>query len=82
MPVLRHGLLRDTGSFELLMAWVSVPDLAVHPSRQRYTGLGNRVVRFDSLDDSFTADITFDEHGGCYDHVAPFTNATKTGGFA
>jgi len=22
--------------------------------------------------------ITFDEHGGCYDHVAPFTNATRT----
>jgi hypothetical protein len=63
MPVLRHGLLAGTGSVELLMAWVSVPDLSVHASPQRYTGLGDRIVRFDSLDDPFTADITFGENG-------------------
>jgi hypothetical protein len=68
MPVLRHGLLRDTGSFEFLMAWVSVPDLAVHASRQGYTGLGDGVVRFDSLDGSFTAEITFDEDGLVLDY--------------
>src|SRR6266571_8511097 len=37
MPVLRHGLLRGGGPVDLLMAWVSVPDLHVYPSRQRYT---------------------------------------------
>jgi uncharacterized protein len=68
MPVLRHGLLRDTSSFEFLMAWVSVPDLAVHASRQGYTGLSDGVVRFDSLDGSFTAEITFDEDGLVLDY--------------
>jgi uncharacterized protein len=63
MPVLRHRLLAETRPVELLMAWVSVPDLSVHASPQRYTGLGDRVVRFDSLDDPFTADITFDDDG-------------------
>lgn len=68
MPVLRHGLLREQGSVELLMAWVSVPDLTVHLSRQGYTGLGDGVVRFESLDDSFTAEITFDEDGLVLDY--------------
>jgi hypothetical protein len=68
MPVLRHDLLRDTASVDLLMAWVSVPDLTVHPSRQGYTGLGQGVVRFDSLDGSFTAEITFDEDGLVLDY--------------
>jgi uncharacterized protein len=39
MPVLRHGLLDGGGPVEFLMAWVSVPWLAVTPSRQRYTHL-------------------------------------------
>jgi uncharacterized protein len=68
MPVLRHGLLQDTGSVELVMAWVSVPDLGVHVSRQRYTGLGGGMIRFDSLDDSFTAEIAFDEDGLVVDY--------------
>src|SRR6267378_8001917 len=37
MPVLRHGLLEGGGPVEFLMAWVSVPDLRVYPSGQRYT---------------------------------------------
>jgi uncharacterized protein len=68
MPVLRHGLLDAAGSVDLVLAWVSVPDLAVHASRQGYTGLGDGVVRFDSLDDTFTADITFDEDGLVLDY--------------
>jgi len=67
MPVLRHGLLRGGGPVDFLMAWVSVPDLAVSASRQRYTfvraeGEG-AVVRYESLDSDFTADITFDRDG-------------------
>jgi hypothetical protein len=69
MPVLRHGLLRDTGSVELVMAWVSVPDLAVHAAPQRYTGLGGGgVARFDALDDEFSAEITFDADGLVLDY--------------
>src|SRR6266568_2077814 len=37
MPVLRHGLLSGGGPIDFVMAWVSVPDLAVHVSPQRYT---------------------------------------------
>lgn len=68
MPVLRHGLLDTTTSVELLMAWVSVPDLTVHASRQGYTGLGDGVVRYESLDGSFAADIVFDEDGLVIDY--------------
>jgi hypothetical protein len=73
MPLLRHQLHRQPGSVEFLMAWVGVPELAVYPSRQRYTFLrnsteGGAVVRFDSLDGDFTADITFDAHGLVVDY--------------
>ena len=41
MPILRHDYVGaahrgETGSRDFLMAWVSVPDLAVHRSPQRY----------------------------------------------
>lgn len=36
MPVRRHDLHRTVGAVDFLMAWVSVPDLGVRPSRQRY----------------------------------------------
>jgi uncharacterized protein len=68
MPVLRHRLLEHEGSVDFLMAWVSVPDLGIHPSPQRYTALrslagGDRLIRFASLDSTFTADLTFDRDG-------------------
>src|SRR6266702_2778416 len=72
MPVLRHDLLRGGGPLDLLMAWVSVPDLSVHASRQRYTfvraAAGGAVVRYESLDSGFTADITFDSEGLVIDY--------------
>jgi uncharacterized protein len=72
MPVLRHGLLRGGAPREFLMAWVSVPDLAVRPSAQRYTyvgppatatGLpaGSAVIRYES--EGFRADVVFDDDG-------------------
>jgi len=73
-PVLRHGLLRGAGSRDLTMAWVSVPDLAVHRSPQRYTFVRTldaerSVLRFESLaDDGFTADITYDTEGFVLDY--------------
>jgi hypothetical protein len=73
-PVLRHGLIRREGSIDFTMAWVSVPDLSVHLSPQRYTFLrmidGERsLVRFESLaEDGFTVDITFDAEGLVLDY--------------
>lgn len=71
MPVLRRGLLHRAGTEELVVAWVSVPDLAVHPEHQRYTSEPQThpsVVRFGSLDDSFAADIVFDHDGLVLDY--------------
>jgi uncharacterized protein len=73
MPVLRHRLLETDGSVEFLMAWVSVPDLGAHPSRQRYTALrdlpgGGRLIRYESLDSTFTADLGFDRDGLVVDY--------------
>jgi hypothetical protein len=45
------------------MAWVSIPDLAVHRSPQRYEHLRHGVVRFASLDGDFTADLELDTDG-------------------
>lgn len=61
MPVLRHGLHRRAGEREFLMAWVSVPDLGVRPSRQTYTHLGPGRVRYASGD--FSSDLEFDDDG-------------------
>jgi hypothetical protein len=68
MPVLRHGLLEPGEPVDLVMAWVSVPDLTMHASPQRYVPLGNGVVRFESLDGPFTADIVFDDDGIVVDY--------------
>jgi uncharacterized protein len=72
--VLRHSLLRSDGSMDFVMAWVSVPDLAVHRSPQRYSFVRaideeQSVVRFESLaDDGFKADITYDAEGLVLDY--------------
>ncbi len=72
MPVLRHRLHEGGGPVDFLMAWVSVPDLSVHPSRQRYRFLrrepGARIVRFESLDGGFAAEIGFDDDGLVLDY--------------
>jgi hypothetical protein len=66
MPVRRHGLDRG-GAHSFLMAWVSVPDLAVIPSRQHYThvstGDDGCVVRYESESRDFVADLEFDADG-------------------
>jgi hypothetical protein len=66
MPVLRRGLLDSGGPIDLTMAWVSVPDLVVSRSVQRYTFIGRdgdlRVVRFED-DSGFSANVVFDSDG-------------------
>jgi uncharacterized protein len=70
MPVLRHGLLRGPGQADLVMAWVSVPDLGVHALPQRYTHVRRdgsaAIVRFDS--EGFSAEIVFDDDGLVVDY--------------
>ncbi len=67
MPVLRLRLHEGGGPVDFLMAWVAVPELAVYPSRQRYAFARRepraRVVRFETIDSDFVADIAFDEQG-------------------
>ena len=69
MPVLRHGLLAGGGPLEFLMAWVSVPDLRVLPSRQRYRFLRksgeHSIIRYASSSRDFVADLSFDQYGLC-----------------
>lgn len=62
LPVRRAGLAAREGSEDFLMAWVSVPDLAVTPSRQTYGHVRPGVVSFRS-DDGFAEDVELDADG-------------------
>jgi hypothetical protein len=61
MPVLRHTMLTGGAPRDLVMALVTVPDLAVTRSEQRYTPLRDGRVNYASGD--FSADIHFDADG-------------------
>jgi hypothetical protein len=63
LPVLREGLLRHREAMDFEMAWVSVPELAVRRSPQRYVPLSNERVQFISLDSEFRAEVHFDADG-------------------
>lgn len=67
MPVRRHRLHERPGEVDLLMAWVSVPDLGVHPSRQRYEHVrrdGDQgVVRYVGLHRDFVGELLVDRDG-------------------
>jgi hypothetical protein len=82
-PALRHDLVRSGGSVDFVMAWVSVPDLSIHRSPQRYTfmrALDDRqsLVRFASLsEDGFTADVTYDDEGFVLDYPGIATCVAK-----
>jgi len=70
MPILRHRLHQQAGVAECTIAWVSVPDLTVRASTQRYEHLAatptGAVVRFTSGD--FTADMVVDTDGFVVDY--------------
>jgi hypothetical protein len=72
MPVLRHGLLHGGGSLDFVMAWISVPDLSVRDSPQRYTFIraagAESIIRYAARDSDFVADITFDRDGLVIDY--------------
>ncbi len=85
MPVLRHGLLRQRGAVDFVMAWVSVPDLTVHRSLQRYSlvrelGDGRNVVLFESLGgDGFAAEVEYDAEGLVLDYPSIATRIRGPG---
>ena len=62
MPIRRSGLHRTGGTQDFLMAWVSIPDLTVTPSHQRYGHVRPGVVSFGS-EGGFTAEVEVDEDG-------------------
>jgi uncharacterized protein len=62
MPIRRHALHERAGTHDYLMAWVSLPDLNVHLSPQRYQHLRPGHVRF-SDDDGFVAELELDADG-------------------
>jgi hypothetical protein len=61
LPVLRHDMQEGGEAVDFVMAWISVPDLEVRRSEQRYTPHGGGRVNYASGD--FSADIHFDDHG-------------------
>lgn len=87
MPVLRHRLHDAGGPADFLMAWISVPDLSLHPSPQRYRHLrrrdaGERLVRFEATGDGadFVADVLFDAEGLVVDYPGIGTRVRGPGG--
>lgn len=72
MPILRHRLREPGASVEIVTAWVSVPELTVTPSRQRYSFRERRgdraVVHFELADGSFEEDIVVDADGLVVDY--------------
>jgi hypothetical protein len=70
MPILRSGLHRRPGAENFVMVWVSVPDLSVVASGQRYEHVqshedGTSVVRYvdRGVFEGFTADLVLDADG-------------------
>jgi hypothetical protein len=65
LPIRRSGLHRHAGAEDFVMAWISVPDLAVSASAQRYEHVRPGVVRYVDRGtfDGFTAALEVDEDG-------------------
>ena len=63
LPALRENLLHGGEPKDFEMAFVSVPDLAISRSPQRYEPLDDERVQFISLDSDYRAEIRFDADG-------------------
>jgi len=72
LPIRRLDL--ETGeSMEIRLCYITVPDLTVFASSQRYTALeAGSLYRFESLEDGFTADLPVDEDGFVLDYPGLF----------
>ncbi len=63
MPVRRSALHERAGAEDFVMAWVSVPDLRVVASPQRYEHVRPGVVRYVSRGGDFTSELEVDADG-------------------
>jgi uncharacterized protein len=63
MPILREGIRDGNGPVDLIMAWVSVPDLRVIRSEQRYEPIDERRVRYVGRHRDFVGELELDEDG-------------------
>ena len=61
LPVWRDRLFEDGNARDYVMRFVTVPDLHVVESQQRYEPLGGRRLRYRSGD--FAAELDFDDDG-------------------
>jgi hypothetical protein len=66
LPVVGDGLLGGGQARDYVMQFVTVPELELVSSEQRYEPLGDRIVRYSS--GSFTANIEFDVEGFVVDY--------------
>jgi uncharacterized protein len=66
LPVLRDDLLRAHLPRDYAMLWVSVPDLTVEHSEQRYDPMGDNRIRFSA--GVFVAHLVFDDDGFIVDY--------------
>ena len=62
LPIRRLGLAVGAAA-DIIVVYVTFPDLAVSAGPQRYTRLAERTYRFESLGGGFVRDIEVDEHG-------------------
>jgi uncharacterized protein len=63
MPILREGIRDGRGPVDLVMAWVSVPDLGVTRSEQRYEPIDERRVRYVGQHRDFVGELELDVDG-------------------
>jgi hypothetical protein len=75
LPV-RRLALSARASAELLVAYVAIPDLEIHATRQRYTCLGpadGRILyRYESLGSGYSTNLAFDDDGAIADYPGTF----------
>ena len=78
-PILREPM-RVGERRQFRMAWISAPDLAVHPQPQAYTRLGDRLYLFENLDGSgFRVELPVDQDGLVLDYPDLFRRLAESG---
>ena len=71
LPIRRLALTPGE-SADLLVAYITVPDLSIRPVQQRYTCLSHtassEIYRYEGLESNFTADLLVDDQGLVVDY--------------
>ncbi len=71
LPIRRLGLAPDS-SDDVLVVFLSVPDLTVRRARQRYICLGPELYLFESLESGYRAELCVDSSGLVLDYPESF----------